>query len=271
MKNNKWGIYGIIICLFLLMCRSKFSENDVAARVGNTILTKDALKNKMASEGVSPDQQNGFIEKWVNNELLVLEARRQGLDKAPEIRDEMNNLENDILVHKLLDKIFAEQIRFSDGDLNSFYEKNKYLFAVVEEEVHVLHILTKTQSDANQVLQEIRAGKVFEEIAKVRSIDSFREKGGDMGFIKRTDVIPEMVRIAFSTSEGAISPVFSSSYGFHILKVLKKYKPGDIQEFRDARNDVLQRLRVNKERTVYMDLLYQLQNKYKVYVASSQN
>jgi len=271
MKNNNWGIYCLLVCLFSLACRPKIPENNVAARVGNAILTKDALKNKMISEGINPDQQNEFIEKWVNGELLVLEARKQGLDKTPEIQEEINNLENEILVHKLLEKIFAEQIRFSDEDMNSYYEKNKNLFAVAEEEVHVLHILTKTQYDASQALQEIRAGKVFEEVAKVRSIDTFREKGGDMGFIKRTDVIPEMVRIAFTTPEGAVSPVFSSSHGFHVLKVVKKYKPGDIQEFRDARNDILQRLRVNKERSIYMDLLYQLQNKYKVYVASSQN
>jgi peptidyl-prolyl cis-trans isomerase C len=268
--NNPMRLSIAVIGVLLLACGSKNSEKNLAARVGNAVLTKQALKQKIDDEKIPLDQENEYVEKWVNRELLALEARKLSLDRSSEFRDQLNTLGNELLIQKLLEKVFAEQIRLSDEEIASFYSKNKELFQVSEDEVHVLHILTKTQYDANQVLQEVRAGKAFEQIARERSVDSFRDKGGDLGFIKQTDVIPELARIAFFTPEGSISAIVKSTYGFHIVKVIKKYRIKDTLEFQDAKTDIIQRLRASKEKSVYMDLLYQLQNKYKVYVASAQ-
>lgn len=273
---KRWNrIVSLFFSLLILGCQSKMEDNSIAARVGNSVLTKDEVKENLIAKGLTIERENEYIEKWINDELLVQEARKQGLDRSPEIRSQLRELEKELLIHKLVEKVFSEKIQFSDEKMNeemkSFYEKNKDLFSLSTEEARIQVILTKTQEEANQILKEIRAGKEFEVVAKERSIDSFREAGGDMGFIKKSDVISDVSHFAFSLPEGSVSPVFHSSYGFHIIKVIKRYKGGDIKEFRDAKDDILQRLRVNKERTIYLDLLYQLQNKYKVYVASSQD
>jgi len=266
MGNERWAPIFILPVLLFLACSSDGVDKGVVARVGNSVLTRDDLARRMGLEGVHPEQENEYIEKWINRELLATEARKQGLNKLSEFREELNTLEEEILTRKLLEKVFAEQIHFNDQEVSLYYEKNKGLFAAPEDEIHAFHILTKTQYEANQAQQEIRAGKAFEQVAKERSTDAFRDKGGDMGFIRRSELIPEIARIAFYLAEGDVSAPVKSQYGFHIIKVVKRYKAGAVKDLNDVKDDVLERLRVNKERSVYRDLLYQLQNKYKVYV-----
>jgi peptidyl-prolyl cis-trans isomerase C len=261
-----------LLCLFIIVwlnaCDTGTSNKSVIARVGNAVLTQESLKKNMEDEGAVSGQESLYIEKWINRELLAMEAKKQGIHKSSEFKSELKILENEILIQKLLDKAFSEQINFSDEEVESFYKKNKELFAVPEEEAHLFHILAKTQPEANQALQEVRAGKQFNAVAAERSVDDYREKGGDMGLVKKSDLIPEITRAVFSLSDGGISTVLQSPYGFHVVKVVKRYKSGDILEFGDAKNDVLKRMRIGKERSIYRELLYQLQNKYKTYVTS---
>lgn len=253
--------------LALVACGRRVPEEEIVARVGDAVLRRDVMIQRMKWEGMREDQENEFVERWVNQELLYQEAKKLGLHKTEELHWELELVEKEFLIQKLLENTFANKILITEEEVLSHYEKYKEEFQVDEDEVRALHVLTKTREEANAARQEILAGKPFEEVAKERSVDIFRERGGDMGFFKRDDVIPEVQRYAFRSSEGTLSIVFSSSYGYHLLKVLKKRVKGDVKDLSDVRAEIIQRLRVNKERSVYYDLLFQLQNKTKINVA----
>ena len=95
---------------------------------------------------------------------------------------------------------------------------------------------------------------------------SFSDQGGDLDFFRRGDTITEIERNAFALREGSVSRVFQSRHGFHIIKVIKKRRQGTYKELPDVRNEILQHLRVIKERSVYRALISQLQNNTKVEV-----
>jgi peptidyl-prolyl cis-trans isomerase C len=276
MSNKlKWApkeVYSGIITFLILLnsgCHSKGDNAQTAAKVGNAVLTREEVQKRMALEGLNSDRKNEFIENWINDELLVQEARREGIEKTDELKWEMEKIEKQYLINQLVEKTFAEKIKLNDTNISDFYKKNQSLFMVEEDEVRLLHIMNKTQADAELNLQELRAGKPFEQVAKERSIDPFRDKGGDMGFVRRNDLIPELSRVAFNLQDGGLSPILKSNQGFHIIKVLKKHLKGEIRDLSEVRDEISQRLRVNNERAVYYDLLYQLKNKQKVYSAEN--
>jgi peptidyl-prolyl cis-trans isomerase C len=265
------GVYlfpiALVICL-QLGCRSKSQNAQMAAKAGNAVLTREELQKRMTLEGLPQNRENEFIENWINEELLVQEAQRQGIEKTDELKWEIEKVEKQYLINQLIEKTFAEKIRITDLNISDFYEKNKTIFEAEEDKVHLLQIMTKNQTDAEMTLQEIKAGKPFEQAARDRSIDPFRDKGGDMGFVGRNDVIPELSRIAFSLPEGSLSSILRSNQGYHILKVLKKHTKGETRDLQEVRDEISQRLRVDKERAVYYDLLYQLKNKQRVVVGT---
>ena len=272
----KWahqeGAYLIIFSFLILSnvgCHSKAESSQIAAKVGSSVLTRDEVQKRMALEGLNPGRETEFIENWINEELLVQEARREGIEKTDELKWEVEKIEKQYIINQLVEKTFAEKIKLNDANISDFYEKNKSSFLVEEDEVHLLHILNKTQTDAELTLQEIRAGQPFEKVAKERSTDPFRDKGGDMGFIVRNDVIPEISRVAFSLQDGGLSPILKSSQGYHIIEVIKRHLKGETRDLSEVRDEISQRLRVNNERAVYYDLLYQLKNKQKIYSAEN--
>ena len=79
---------------------------------------------------------------------------------------------------------------------------------------------------AESLLAQIKAGANFEQLAKRESMHlQSKDQGGDLGWARRGDNVPEFERWLFGTpylaalSPGQISPVFETALGFHIVRV----------------------------------------------------
>ena len=258
-------IFWMLVCM-ISGCGPGDSDDEVVARVGDAVLTREELDRNIVWEGMGKDRESEYVDRWINRELLYQEARRLGLDESEELRWELELVEKEFLIQKLLERTFAQKVQITEEEIASNYENNKDSFIVDEEEVRAFHILTKSKETADLALREIQAGRSFDEVVRERSVGIFRERGGDMGYIRRGDVIPEVARYAVRLQEGQVSPVFQSSYGYHILKIVKKRSRGSYKDIVDVRDDILKRLRVRKEQSIYYDLLFQLQNKTNVTV-----
>lgn len=273
MKLKNKCVYGVVLLFIVVFglfnsgCRSKFSDEDVVARVGNEVLSRDKMVKQMEWEGMSPDQESQFVERWINREMLYQAAENEGILKTEELDFELQLIEKEYFIQRLLDRTFAEKIQISDTELKQYYDKNMDLFRVEEDDVKLYHILVETNQKAGMVLQELRTGKPFQDVAKEYSIGVFRDKGGDLGYVREGDLMPELSRQAFRLHENQVSSIIQSEDGFHIIKVVKKRTKGDIREFDEVRDEISRRIRVNKERMVYYDLLYNLRDKMNVYIS----
>jgi peptidyl-prolyl cis-trans isomerase C len=270
LRKQQRNIVESFIILFLVLflgCWGRVEDEKIVARVDSAVLTRKDVKNRMAWEGLREDQEKEFVEKWVDRELLYQEAKRLGLDETDALQWELDLVEKEFLIHRLLERVYAKKIQISEEEILAYYEQNQDLFRVGEEEVKVEHLLTRERAEARLALQALQAGKEFGEVVREYSVGLFRDQGGNLGFIRREDVIPEIARIAFHLSPGRISSIIKSNHGYHIIKVTRKRPKGEIKDLSEVRGEILQRLRVIKEHSVYYDLLFQLQNKAKVYVA----
>lgn len=254
------------LLLVQIGCRSGSADSKIAARVNSSTLTYNELKDKMVWKSLSPQQKDKYIETWVNRELLFCEAKDLNLDKSPDLKWKIEQVKKEFLVNRLLEQTYAKKIKISEKEVESYYNKNRDLFKVTQNERKILHILTETRQNARQALQEIAAGRLFQEVVKKYSIGIFKDEGGNMGFIKKEDVINEISRTAFRLSENKVSNIIKTEHGYHIIKVIKIRKQGDIKNLNDVRTQIIQRLRISKEKSVYFDLLAQLQNKHKIYI-----
>lgn len=108
------------------------------------------------------------------------------------------------------------------------------------EHVQASHILVDTREEAERILAQLRAGADFAEMARAYSQDtSTSAAGGDLGFFPRGVLLaPEVEEAAFQLQPGQISSVVQSSFGFHIIQVVRwepnhPLSPENLQFLRD--------------------------------------
>ena len=88
-------------------------------------------------------------------------------------------------------------------------------------------------------------GADFAQLAKKHSQDPSSEKGGDIGHIKKGELLPALEKALFALEEKAISPVIETERGFHILKVENK-RTKRLKPFIEVKNEILDKLYKDK-------------------------
>jgi peptidyl-prolyl cis-trans isomerase SurA len=79
--------------------------------------------------------------------------------------------------------------------------------------------LARTKLRADSIFERIRNREDFEQLARRVSEDGTRERGGDLGFFRRNDMVREFANVAFSLRPGEVSAPVLTQFGWHIIKV----------------------------------------------------
>jgi parvulin-like peptidyl-prolyl isomerase len=88
-------------------------------------------------------------------------------------------------------------------------------------EIHCAHILVKTEEEAKQVLDQLKKGRKFSEIAREKSLCPSGKEGGDLGSFGRNQMVREFEKAAFSLEKGQLSAPVKTEFGWHIIKRLE--------------------------------------------------
>lgn len=92
----------------------------------------------------------------------------------------------------------------------------------MSNKIHCAHILVEKHSQAMQVLDRLKKGENFSEIAKQLSLCPSRKRGGDLGWFGRGQMVREFETVAFTLEKGRMTqePV-KTQFGYHIIKRLE--------------------------------------------------
>ena len=82
------------------------------------------------------------------------------------------------------------------------------------------HILVEKQSQAIQLLEEIKSGKKFGAVAREVSTCPSSKKDGDLGYFTKGMMVKEFEDVAFNLEVGEMSPPVKTQFGYHIIKRL---------------------------------------------------
>ena len=83
----------------------------------------------------------------------------------------------------------------------------------------VRHILVKDKDFAEQLKQRIQSGTDFATIAKQHSTCRSASKGGELGEVKKGQLVPVIDRVVFSAAERVLHGPIKSQFGFHLLEI----------------------------------------------------
>jgi peptidyl-prolyl cis-trans isomerase C len=89
------------------------------------------------------------------------------------------------------------------------------------DKVHCAHILVKTEQEAKTILERLKKGEKFTNIAKEISLCPSGKRGGDLGTFGRGKMVKEFETAAFLLKKGEISSIVKTKFGYHIIKRLE--------------------------------------------------
>ncbi len=176
-----------------------------------------------------------LLDQLITQQALVNAARSQGLERDPQVQARLRRAEEETLQQALLSRAISGDV--TEEKLRERYQRD-IAGRPAEEEVRARHILVPNEADARAALAEVRRpGADFSEVARRRSTGPGSREGGDLGWFKRGDMIPEFAEAAFGLRPGEISqnPV-RTQFGWHVIQVQERRQvaPPPFEEVRDT-------------------------------------
>lgn len=203
--------------------------------------------------GTLPDdtKRRVLVEYLVENQLFANAAREEKLASGPDFDRRLAYWRKRALREAFFDKKVKSEI--GEGAAKALYdEKVKQLQP--EEEVEARHILVPEENVAKDLLEKIRGGADFAEMAKEHSGDAgSKENGGMLGYFGKGRMVPQFEQAAFALKPGEVSDPVKSQFGWHIIKVEnKRQKPPP--KFTEVKDQIMGTLIHKRAQKVAEDL-----------------
>lgn len=260
----------LYICAFILVslgvtgCGRTEAKGDVLVRYDGGSVTKSDFQDALMSlpervREVALLQKQDFLESLVSEKLLLQEAESRGIQHLADVQQVLRQARDRILVAKLIEEEVEVKSEVESNEIKSYYENNKQEF-VSPFRLRASHILLRSRKEADEILKKIKKGESFEELAKKHSLDPTAVKGGDIGYFRKGQLIPEIEEAAFALKKDEISDIIQSTFGFHVIKVTGEAKP-QVKEFKLVEKEIEEKLTIEKKSGHFEDLVERLKKK----------
>ncbi len=132
------------------------------------------------------------------------------------------DVQNILRQQLIIEQAVGPMVHISNSDIQAYFNKN-HATLDKPEQVRARHILVADQKTADMIEGKLKAGGNFADLAKQYSTDpSTKDKGGELGFFGKGQMVPAFQNAAFSLPVGAISAPVKSPFGWHIIQVEEK-------------------------------------------------
>ncbi len=181
-----------------------------------------------------------LLDQIIDARALAAEARRKGLDKDPEIQRQIEAAAQRALETAILQKEIGPTV--TEAALRARYDRDIAGKPGVEE-VHARHILVDDEATAKAIIIELGKGGDFAALSTKHSKDPGASKsGGDLGFFKKDDMVPEFAIAAFAMKDGQVSAVpVKTQFGWHVIQVIERRRAAP-ESFEQAREELRQQV-----------------------------
>jgi len=231
-------------------------EAEIDTIIAQTLYHRDVTPEKRET------LKKEALERLIVKELEYEEAIKQGIkagreeiqERVEEIKKKVpsekefrailkkNNLTmkkyeelvgKELIIAKIYNAEVENEIRIGDDDMKTYYENNMGMYREPEK-IRLRHIVImfdpakgeadkeKARVKAEELLKRVKSGEDFAALASEFSEDSYKARGGELGYLSRGMMEPEMEKAAFSLQVGEIMGPVETEYGFYIIKIEDK-------------------------------------------------
>jgi len=262
-------IKSMLLVLIVSGCSNSRKAEVVLATIGDSDITIADFNERIRNlppkyQEVVNKRKEQFLEEIINDTLLYREAKKNDLHKDKEVQKVIEEAKKKVLIARLLKDKVDDAIVISDEDILIFYDANQKRY-MSPEIMRVSHILVHSPEEAESILAEIKAGNTFEDMARAKSVDPTAQRGGDIGYFPKGQLMPEFEQACSELEIEEISGVVKTALGYHII-MLTDRKPPKKRPIDQVTDDIKARLYNIKRQEIFGALLQRLRSETPILV-----
>jgi peptidyl-prolyl cis-trans isomerase C len=246
-KNVQKHMLSAAVGAILLISNAAIAQN-VAIVNGKAVPNArvEALAAEVAKSGrpVTPEVKAQIKDEVIAREIFIQEAEKRGLAATDDYKAQMELARQTILIRQLFAD-FQKNSPVSEADLKAEYDK--FAAANGGKEFKARHILVEKEAEAKGVMDSLKKGQKFEDLAKKLSKDAGSgAKGGDLDWANPSNYVPEFAEALLKLNKGQTSaaPV-KSQFGYHIIRV-DDVRTAQLPKFEEVKPQISQQLTQQK-------------------------
>ena len=243
------------------------ADDPVVAEVGSEKLTLSQLHaeikrlppnlKQMASD---KRMQKEFLDQLATSHLIYQEGIKQGIDKEPLVKSQIEDATRKIVLATLLQREIESRIKTpTEKDIEQYYQTHSDEFKQ-EKQVRARHILVENEATAKKISAKLKNGADFATLAKESSTCPSSAKGGDLGFFTRNRMVKEFADVAFKLKKGEVSGPVKTKFGYHIIEVTD-IKEAGVTPLNEVKTAIENKLIQSQKSQVFQDYIAGLKKK----------
>lgn len=252
----KSGKFAALAILGALATNPAFAEEKSAAMVNGISIPQvriDLRVKAAAAQGQAdnPELRKAIRDDMINMEVLVQEAAKLGLDKNPDVVQQVALTRQQVLAGAFVQD-YAQNHPISEDQLKQEYDKLKAKLG--NKEYNARHVLVETEEEAKAIITQLGKKGKFEKLAEKSKDTGSASQGGSLGWNMPGNFVPEFANAMLNLKKGEYTkePV-QSQFGWHVIK-LDDVRDLKVPSFEELKPQLQQRLQQQSIQKAIADL-----------------
>jgi peptidyl-prolyl cis-trans isomerase C len=213
----------------------------------------DFIVKSRAAQGAPDNEQlrKAILDQLIAWELVVQEADRTGLSKSADVQSQLGIARQQVIFQAYLQDYFKSH-PVKDEALRAEYNRVKGQRG--DKEYKARHILVEKDADAKDIIEQLKKGAKFEDLAKQSKDIGSREKGGELDWQPAATYVKPFGDALAKLEKGKTteSPV-QTQFGFHVIR-LDDVRNAQFPEFDAVKQQIAQMLQNQEVERLVNDL-----------------
>lgn len=164
-------------------------------------------------------QYKNMLDQIMFGQVLYKKALDEKIADDPAVQRKIAMSVREVLAAQIIDQVGTKAV--TDEAIKAAYDKHAVQYN--RPSISLKHMILQDKTKADEVVASLKAGGDFASLAQKNSIDG-GQNGGDLGWVERGRLIPELETPAFAAAKGEVVGPVETSHGFHVMYV------GDVRQ-----------------------------------------
>jgi peptidyl-prolyl cis-trans isomerase C len=207
----------LLLSIAALAAGSAFAQN--IAVVNDKPITKASVDQFVLQLGQpdTPELRDRIKEQLIEREVFLQEAAKRGIPEKPDVKFQLDFVRKTAIIQNL----FKEELKkhpVTDQQVQAEYDKQKS--SQGDKEYHARHILVEKEDEAKDVIEQLKKGAKFEDLAKKSKDPGSGGKGGDLGWAAPSAYVKPFSDAMVKLEKGKFTEVpVPTQFGFHVIEL----------------------------------------------------